>query len=281
MLADFVKFAAVGIFIAQDTARKFNYSNLHSKADAEIRHFVGSCITARTDHAFNSAVTKAARKNYARTVCKNLRRGFVSYFVAVNPFDFYVFAHNKACMVQRFNNTKIRIVKLYVFAYKRNLNFALACMNHLNHPRPFSKRRVVCSLFNAQIAAHNVVHVLGVQHERHFVKALAGCVVDYAVFADVAEKRNLFADIVRNNLVTACNYNVRVNSDSHQLFYRMLCRFALEFIAARNIRHKADVNKQAVPPSYFNCKLAYCLKKGLAFNVTDCAAYFDNAYVCL
>ena len=118
------------------------------------------------------------------------------------------------------------------------------------------------------------------KHERNFVKAFAGCVVDNAVFAHIAEKRNFLAYVVRDVFVAACDNNVRVYADCHKLFYGLLGRLAFEFIAARNIRHKADVDKQTIAPAYFKRKLADCFKKGLAFDIADCAAYFYDAYVC-
>ena len=43
-------------------------------------------------------------------------------------------------------------------------------------------------------------------------------------------------------------------------------------LACLQIRYKADVNKQAVFKSYLNAYLTDSLKKGLAFDISDCAA---------
>ncbi len=139
--------------------------------------------------------------------------------------------------------------------------------------------RVSPSLLDSQITADNIVHILGVKHEGNFVKALTGRVVDNAVFAHIAEKRNLLSDVQRNFFVAAGNDDVRVDSNRHQLLYRMLGRLGLVFVRATDIRHEADMNEKAVASANLNCQLADCLKEGLAFNVTDSSAHFHKAHI--
>ena len=56
----------------------------------------------------------------------------------------------------------------------------------------------------------------------------------------------------------------------------MLGGLTLEFIAARNVWNKADMNKKAVSPPHLDCQLANCLQERLTLNIADCATNFDD-----
>ena len=70
----------------------------------------------------------------------------------------------------------------------------------------------------------NSIHILCMKHKRNFIKASAGCVVDYAVFAYITEETDFIADINRDFFIAAGNNNIWMNTNSHKLLYRMLCR---------------------------------------------------------
>ena len=150
-------------------------------------------------------------------------------------------------------------------------------MDAVYHCFPFWKVRSF--YIQTKFAAYNVVHFLVVEHKWNFVKARKCCVVDYTVFGNVTEERNLSADVCRNYFVTTGYDDVRMDSDAHKFLNGMLCWFWFEFVWTADVRNKTNVNEKTISAANFESKLTDCFKEWLAFDITCSATNFDDTNI--
>ena len=80
-------------------------------------------------------------------------------------------------------------------------------------------------------------------------------------------------------MFTSGNNNIRMNTNTHKFFYRMLRRFRLEFIRTTDVRHKTNMNKKTISSANFKSKLTNSFQERLTFNITRSSTNFHNAHI--
>ena len=133
-----IKFAGIGVFEHADVPRKFNYGNLHTKADSEIWNMVFTAVFCGFYHTLDSALAKAAGHNDSGTFGKLFCDIFGVHALAVNPVNLDVGAVGIARVAQRLRNGKVRIVKLNIFAHQTDVNSLIAVDYSVDHLFPLA-----------------------------------------------------------------------------------------------------------------------------------------------
>lgn len=109
--------------------------------------------------------------------------------------------------------------------------------------------------------------MIAFQHDRSFVELRYGQILDDAVFADVAEKRDLFEYGRIQGTVTAQDDHIRMDAHALQFFDGVLGRFCLVLIAAAEVRNERDMDVEDVVLSDFQPDLPDGFQERLALDV--------------
>ena len=118
------EFCAMSVGQAGHVPRVFNYSNLHTQADAKVRHLVLTGILNRADLAFHAALTETAR--HQNRVGIGQRTGAITLDVfGIDVVDIDLGAGLDAGVQQGFDQRLVRVEKLHVLANHGNGHFLL------------------------------------------------------------------------------------------------------------------------------------------------------------
>ncbi len=79
-----------------------------------------------------------------------------------------------------------------------------------------------------------------------------------------------------NVAVGAADDHIRLNADGAQFAHALLRRFGFEFAGAADCRQQGDVDEEAILAADFTTHLADGFEKGLALDIADGAADFDD-----
>ena len=105
---------------------------------------------------------------------------------------------------------------------------------------------------------------------------LGGLGRDDRLRGDVAEQRDLLADLVADRVVAAQDDDVRLDADAAQLLDRVLGRLGLELAGRRERRQQRHVDVQDVGPADVLAHLADRLEERQALDVADRPADLDD-----
>ena len=118
------------------------------------------------------------------------------------------------------------------------------------------------------------------QHVRQLVDGrLDVHFLDHGFHGDVAEKTELFPDLLSDRLLGSADQHVRLNSDFAQLCHALLSGLRLEFPSGPQARHKCDVQKENVGFADFQGKLPQCLDERQSFDIAYGAPNFRDEHV--
>src|SRR6478672_9905640 len=108
---------------------------------------------------------------------------------------------------------------------------------------------------------HALVEALFMKVERNLIDRANVARFDHCAEFDVAEQRDFPLHVFGQRPIATTNENVRLNSDFHQLAYRMLSWFGFYFPRRSDERNESDVNVNRVVASDFVAELSNCLEK--------------------
>ena len=161
-------------------------------------------------------------------------------------------------------------MQLNIFADKGDLYRAVRALYLSDHGLPLGK--IGLGAVDAELAAYDRGKALVLQKQRRFVQRRGRCVLDDTLGLDIAEKRDLSADIVAYRGVGSAHEDIRLDTDGQKFLYRVLRGLALELTRAGDLNDQRNVDKQHVLPALFDGDLTYGLQKRLAFDIADRAA---------
>ena len=126
--------------------------------------------------------------------------------------------------------------------------------------------------FERQMVADHTIESLRLHIQRHLVDAPGVDALDYVAGLDVAEEGHLAADLRREFLLRAADYNVGMDSGLLQCLDGVLSGFGLEFSGRRQIRDQSEVYAHQVLFWHLPLELTDCLEEGLALHIAYGAA---------
>ena len=234
-------------------------------------------ILGRTNHALNSAVTKAAGDkdpiNALEDFVKICFRAF--HINRIDVFDFHIGMVVEAGMLQGFDDTDVSIGQFDVFSYDADFRLVLVGGHDLvDHVLPFL--HVAGTVFHVEFLEDDLVHALFLEQERHFIDALCRQGLEDSIRIHIAEHGNLFAHFLADFMLTAADEDIRGDADAAQFLYAVLGRFGLQFAGSSNIRNQGDMDVEAVIAGYILLDLANGFKEGFTFNIPYSPANFRN-----
>ena len=118
-------------------ARELDHRRLHTHAYAEIRDLVFPAIFRRRDHALDASRAEAAGDDHARIAAQTLADIAPVERLRIFPAYLRLQAVRKPAVTQRFRHGKIGVVKLHIFANKRDFHDPARRFYALDHIFPF------------------------------------------------------------------------------------------------------------------------------------------------
>ena len=256
-------------------AAEFDHRALHSQADAKKRNAALAGKANGFDFAFDAAFAETAGHQHAIEAGQQPFGAFALDQFALNALNADLRAVVNAGMIERFVNRFVGIAVLGIFAHDGDRNFVLRIAKAVQQVAPIVDigRRG----FQAQAAADEIVELVFLQAQRHFVdRKILVFFFDHRVDRHVAKQRDFFAIFARQRALGAADEHVGLNTDLPQQADRMLRRLGFQFAGGFQIRHEREVDVQAVFLADVERKLADGFQKRLAFDVADRAADFGD-----
>ena len=272
-----VKFARVGIGQPGFGTGKGDHGDLHTKADAKIRHMALAAVIGGGDHALDAALAKAAGHQNARAVAQHLGHIFLGDGFRVDPANVHIGAQLIPGVPKRFRHRKIGIVQLHILAHQADGNGFGTAADLFQHGVPAAQIDIRC--IQVQLAAHDGREIVFLQHDRRFVQGGQRDVFDHAVRLDIAEHGDLFKNRGFQRFIAPQHNDIRLYAHALQLFHRMLGGLGFVFVRSAQKRHQRYMNEQAVFGAYLQRDLAHSLHKGLRFDIADGAADLGDHHI--
>ena len=277
MLAHRVKFAGIGVRQTGNIPGVLNDGDLHTKADAEIRHLLFPGVLRRKDHALNAPAAKAAGNDDAVQMGQLFAHGILRQCLRIDPLDVHHGVQRVARMAQSFRHGEIGVVKLDVLAHEADGDVLAAVSDFLHHLNPFRQLRL--GRFQTQLPADNAGQIGLFQHQRGFVQHGQGDILNDAVRLDVAEHTDLLENGGFQRLIAAQNDDIRLDAHALQFLDRVLGGLGLMLVGATEERHQRHVNEQAVLLPYLQSNLTHRLQEGLGLDIADGAANLGDDHI--
>ncbi len=130
-----------------------------------------------------------------------------------------------------------------------------------------------------QLAHDELVEPLVVHEQRHLVDVVGVGGRDHGLRLDVAEQRDLVADVPRERFLGAGHDDVGLDADLAQLGDAVLGRLGLGFADDADHRHQRDVDVEHVVAADVFAELADGFEERQAFDVADGAADLGDEHV--
>src|SRR6185312_5819308 len=196
-------------------------------------------------------------------------------FLGIDALDFHAAIVGDAAMNNGFVNGFVGVLQADVFADDTDAHAMLRRDEFANDFLPM--RHVGRAGFEMQQAADNLVHVLALEHERHFVNAVVDVLfLDDGFERDVAKEGNFLANFFIQRKFAAANQHVRGDADFAELGDGLLGGLGLEFSGGLNERDVGDVNEHDVAVTGFEREFADGFNERQAFDVAGGAADFGD-----
>ncbi len=248
-----VKFAGIGILIAQNLPRIADDSNLHPKTDAKIRNALHARVIGGTQHPFNAAPAEAAGQDHPIRAGQVFVHVCFIHLLRIDPIDIHKDAVFIAAVPQRLRNREICIMQPDIFADQGNFDMSPAVLDAFQHVPPVGK--VAARISNRQLAADDIGKMAFLQHQRGLVKHRKRAVFNHAIGRDAAKHGDFMPDFSVHGTIHPRDNHIGADAHAAQLLHRVLGRLAFRLVRARNIRHQRHMNKQAAAPSDLNGNL--------------------------
>jgi hypothetical protein len=155
---------------------------------------------------------------------------------------------------ERLDDALVGVVQVHVLAAHGDLDALRHRVDLLHHPLPFA--HIGGRAGESELLADDVVESLLAKDERHLVDRGHVARLDHLALGDVAEERDLAADVVRERPLGAADEDIRLDADRQELFHAVLRRFRLELARRLDVGHEREVHVQAVLAAHLEPELA-------------------------
>ena len=132
---------------------------------------------------------------------------------------------------------------------------------------------------DAELLADDIVEVLLMQNQRHFVNRLRVVHRDHVIHRDIGEEGNLRALVFRNRAVRAAEEHVRIHALFTQLLHRVLGRLRLQFAGARDVGAEREMHEAGVIAADAEGELTDRFNERQALDIAHRAADFDHRHI--
>lgn len=112
--------------------------------------------------------------------------------------------------------------------------------------------------------------------KRCFIKIFYIQILQYVILRHITEQGNLFFDAFFQWEFCTAYDDVRLDAHSLELFYRCLGRLCFHFSGGAQIGDQGYVDQDRVFMADLVLELANGFQKGLALNIADGSAHFDD-----
>ncbi|MPM10226.1 hypothetical protein SDC9_56554 [bioreactor metagenome] len=136
-------------------------------------------------------------------------------------------------MGERLGYRQISVVEGDILSHQSDANMLACVLGTLHHGPPLGK--VGGPVGEPQPFADHMGETAVFQHQRYLVKDGGGEIGNHILGRQVAEERNLPADILGNGILGAAEDHVRLNAQGQKLLGRVLRGLALELRGTGNI----------------------------------------------
>ena len=273
MLSRLAELSRVGISPAKHVTGKLGYGNLKAQADAKVRNLVRAGVTGRANLALECARAKTARDKDAVGAAQNFVGIGVAKCLAVDELDVNGAAVGNAGMVQSLDNRQVCVGKLGVLTHKLNLDLAervAGCLGgRFGIKEGVPLGHVGRTGVQAQALADLEVKALVGKHLGHVVDGGAVAVYKDLVGVDIAERRDLVADLFVHLVVGAQDNDVRRDAQAAQLLDGVLGGLGLHLVRCGDVGEQRHVDVADVLVSHILAELADSLDERLRLDVAD------------
>jgi hypothetical protein len=119
---------------------------------------------------------------------------------------------------------------------------------------------------------HDVIQALAVEVQRHVIDGCDVARLDHGPLTDVAEERDLAANLLRERLLRPAQQHVGLNADFEQALDAVLGRLGFDFFRGFDVRDQGEMDEDAVVGAFFVAHLATRLQKREPFDIAGGAA---------
>src|SRR4051794_15799157 len=275
-VGEHVELGRVGVRRTDDVTRELDDTALQTQAQAQVRNAALARETSSENLALDAAVAETARDEDPGRAAQALVAVLDRQRLRVDP------AHDDRAplgptrVAQSLRHRHVRVGQLDVLADERDLELWLGTLDQIDEFAPPCQVGRMCLFVQAELAHDQIVEATVVELERHLVDGVRGRRRDDGLDRDVAEQRDLLAQVVRNVLVGPGDDHVGLDADAAQLLDRVLGRLRLELARGAQRRQQRDVDVHHVRAADVLAHLADRLEERQALNVADGPANLDD-----
>ena len=228
------------------------------------------------DFALDTALAKPARHEYRVHVLENA--GAVTlYVLALDIVNVDPGAGLDTGMHQGFGQRDVGVAKFHVLADHGDIDFRVGILARGNNAMPLAE--VGRRRSRAELADHEIIHTLLVQHHRNFVQIIGIVRRNNRILGHVRKQRDLAALLTRQRQFRAADQYVGLDTDRTQLLDGMLRRLGLDLFRRRNVRHERQVDVDTAVAPQFDAKLTNSLQERQRLDVADRTTDLDQTNV--
>ncbi len=126
---------------------------------------------------------------------------------------------------------------------------------------------------------HLLIQPLFVEHQGDLVNAIHILSGNDLFRSDVAEQGNLFFNLASDLFFGPAYEDVRLDTDFPEGLHAVLCGFCFHFARGLDKRKQGKMDVEHVLRPQIGPQLAYGLKEGKAFDISDSASHLDNGHI--
>src|SRR5919199_1486673 len=272
-----IELRRIGILGAKLAARQIDTGALHPQAQAEVRDPVLAGITRGDNLALYTAVAETTRDHDSIHVPQQGLGVLALKLFRRYPFDLDVHALCERGVPQGFGHGDIRILELYIFANQGDREHALRLLDHLHQMLPILQVRGAG--WQAELTYNVGVEAGALKHQRNLVDRLDRRQSHDGLEIDIAEERDLLANLIGHLVIRAADQDIRRNTDAPQLHHRVLRRLGLKLSGRADHRQKRHMHVEDVVPAGIFAHLPDRLEKRQALDIADGTADLDDDHV--
>ena len=145
-----------------------DHGDLHSQADAEVRHMMFPGVLRRFHHALDSPSAEPAGNDDSLQAAQPAFQVFRRQGFGIDPFDFHLCIQRVSRVPERFRYGQVGVVQLYIFPDQADPDRIVLVPDTLHHRLPFPQvrfRRV-----DAQFPADHGRNIRLLKHQRRGVQ---------------------------------------------------------------------------------------------------------------
>ena len=268
-----VHFAAVGIGITQHVAGEFDHHHLHTQTDTEGRDIVCTGVFCSDDLAFDTSLAESRTDNHTRHALESLGNVFLGQLLTVYIVSLYLIVIIGSGMSQRFQNTLISILQI-IFTYQSDVDNFCSLVATLQERTPWTQSRSF-SDWHIHLAQNNLVQLLSLHAEWHFVDRRHIQTLDYSVFVYITEVGHFLTQTGVQFVLGAQYQDIRLDTQALQLLYGSLSRFGLQFTGSSQIRNISQVQVDGIL-AQLPAQLTNGLQEWERFDIAHSTTDFGN-----